>query len=100
LFDLYRIIDLQTEENAVIEAMGTSGRIIKEKVHVDKLKPYYPRDDTAHEAEIQVQGSEAIIDPLLEPLTISDVTDRNRHDSETNGADGTANSLRSLQRTI
>jgi hypothetical protein len=77
---LYRIIDIPTGVNAVIEAMGTSGRIIKEKVHVDKLKPYYPRDDTAHEVEIQVQGSEAIIDPLLEPLTISDATDTNRHD--------------------
>jgi hypothetical protein len=73
----YQITEMPTEVNAVIEAKGSGGRIIKEKVHVDKLKPYYPRDDTLHEVEIQVPGSEAILDPLLEPLAISDVTDTN-----------------------
>jgi hypothetical protein len=89
-YDPYQITEMLTEVNAVIEAKGSGGRIIKEKVHVDKLKPYYPRDNTLHEVKIQVPGSEAIIDPLLEPLEISDVTDKNRHDSDTNESEGLA----------
>jgi hypothetical protein len=55
----YQIIDMPTEVNAIIEAKGTGGRVIKEKVHVDKLKPYYPRDESVQVVEIQIPGSES-----------------------------------------
>jgi hypothetical protein len=50
---------MPTEVNAIVRK-GTGGRVIKERVHDDKLKPYYPRDETVQEVEIQVPGSETI----------------------------------------
>jgi hypothetical protein len=41
----YKIIELPTAVTAIIETTDKSGKQHKERVHVEKLKVYFPRDE-------------------------------------------------------